>query len=236
MIKFFRHIRKALIAENKFSKYLLYAIGEIILVVIGILIALQINNWQQHRNNNKLEKRYLSNLLSELEKDALAMTITHAKLVKQSETKNPLLDIISTGQPHDSLLKYFALQWRPIYPYTPLKSTFEEMKSSSHLNIIRDDKLREAIIKMYNQYESLDKEEELLLSYFKNLIGVLSERIPNIYDPSEADILKYSKEAQFNNSIRLNGAFFRRELYKKTLDQCKDLLYMLRNYQSEIND
>jgi len=49
MIKFFRKIRQQLLTENKFSKYLLYAIGEIVLVVIGILIALQINNWNIER-------------------------------------------------------------------------------------------------------------------------------------------------------------------------------------------
>lgn len=49
MIKFFRHIRQPLLSENKFSKYLLYAIGEIVLVVIGIPIALQINNWNEQR-------------------------------------------------------------------------------------------------------------------------------------------------------------------------------------------
>ena len=53
MIKFFRKIRKSLLTENRFSKYLLYAIGEIILVIIGILFALQINNWNE---NNKIEK------------------------------------------------------------------------------------------------------------------------------------------------------------------------------------
>jgi len=49
MIKFFRHIRKQLLTENKFSKYLIYAVGEIVLVVIGILIALSINNWNEER-------------------------------------------------------------------------------------------------------------------------------------------------------------------------------------------
>lgn len=47
MIKFFRKIRQRMFTENKFGKYLIYAIGEIILVVIGILIALQINNWNE---------------------------------------------------------------------------------------------------------------------------------------------------------------------------------------------
>jgi len=49
MIKFFRKIRRQLLTENRFSKYLLYAIGEIVLVVIGILIALQINIWNENR-------------------------------------------------------------------------------------------------------------------------------------------------------------------------------------------
>ncbi|WP_273277430.1 DUF6090 family protein [Maribacter polysiphoniae] len=52
MIKFFRRIRQQVLTENKFSKYLLYAIGEIVLVVIGILIALQINNWNEIRKDN----------------------------------------------------------------------------------------------------------------------------------------------------------------------------------------
>ena len=47
MIKFFKKIRQKLLSENQFSKYLIYAVGEIILVVIGILIALQINNWNE---------------------------------------------------------------------------------------------------------------------------------------------------------------------------------------------
>jgi hypothetical protein len=55
MIKFFRKIRQKMLTENKFSKYLIYAIGEIILVVIGILIALQINNWNEARKYKNLE-------------------------------------------------------------------------------------------------------------------------------------------------------------------------------------
>ena len=69
MIKFFRKIRQRLLTENKFSKYLIYAIGEILLVVLGILIALGINNWNQERKNNSLKKSYLENLKVDLQKD-----------------------------------------------------------------------------------------------------------------------------------------------------------------------
>ncbi|WP_242157082.1 DUF6090 family protein [Aestuariivivens sediminis] len=71
MIKFFRKIRQKLLTENKFSKYLLYAIGEIILVVIGILIALSINNWNENLKNNRLKEYYLKSLMEDLSRDTL---------------------------------------------------------------------------------------------------------------------------------------------------------------------
>ena len=67
MIKFFRKIRQKLLTENKTSKYLLYAIGEIVLVVIGILIALWINNENQNYKNRNLANIYLSDFKRDLE-------------------------------------------------------------------------------------------------------------------------------------------------------------------------
>src|SRR5210317_1076892 len=69
MIKFFRHIRKTLLMENKTSKYIKYAIGEIVLVVIGILIALQINNWNEQKKQDRLEKEYYCRLLEDTQQD-----------------------------------------------------------------------------------------------------------------------------------------------------------------------
>ena len=69
MIKFFRHIKRKLISENKFSKYLLYAVGEIILVVIGILIALQINNANEISKEKQQAIKYEQNIISELQSD-----------------------------------------------------------------------------------------------------------------------------------------------------------------------
>ena len=66
MIKFFRQIRQNLLLEGKTGKYLKYAIGEIVLVVIGILIALQINNWNENRLKNKTVKTYLNSLIQDL--------------------------------------------------------------------------------------------------------------------------------------------------------------------------
>lgn len=63
MIKFFRHIRQRMIKENRVSKYLLYAIGEIALVMIGILLALQVNTWNEGRKQTTHEQKVLKELL-----------------------------------------------------------------------------------------------------------------------------------------------------------------------------
>ena len=68
MIKFFRRIRQQLLTENKISKYLLYAVGEIFLVMIGILIALQVNEWNNERNRKKSEQAIIEQLIIDLSK------------------------------------------------------------------------------------------------------------------------------------------------------------------------
>ncbi|PTM09472.1 MAG: hypothetical protein DA407_05815 [Bacteroidetes bacterium] len=69
MIKFFRKIRQNLLMENKTGKYFKYAIGEIVLVVIGILIALQINNWNENRKTNSIKQSYYSQIIFDLDKE-----------------------------------------------------------------------------------------------------------------------------------------------------------------------
>ncbi len=98
MIKFFRRFRRQFLAENKFSKYLIYAIGEIVLVVIGILIALQINNWNE---NNKLEAKkqdYYQQLLEDLNKDKIFVNTTIAKFQAQRKAYKDYLKKFNKSQ------------------------------------------------------------------------------------------------------------------------------------------
>lgn len=73
MIKFFRHIRKNIIMKNQTGKYFKYAIGEIVLVVIGILIALQINNWNEGQKKDTLKKEYKTALINDYVKDTIEL-------------------------------------------------------------------------------------------------------------------------------------------------------------------
>ena len=71
MLRFFRKIRKALVPDNRFGKYFLYATGKIVLVVIGILLALQINNWNENQKKEKLKNSYINSLVNDLTLDTL---------------------------------------------------------------------------------------------------------------------------------------------------------------------
>ena len=86
MIQFFRHIRQQLLVENKTGKYLKYAIGEIVLVVVGILIALSINTWKEQRNNLEKEKYYLTSIKSsiQLSQSELNRVINDAQHISSS--------------------------------------------------------------------------------------------------------------------------------------------------------
>lgn len=79
MLKFFRKIRQQLLTENKVSNYLIYAIGEIVLVVIGILIALQINNWNENTKLEIEETRLLKQLNIEFKNNKKALEVVDMK-------------------------------------------------------------------------------------------------------------------------------------------------------------
>lgn len=94
MIQFFRRIRQNLLHENKFSKYLLYAIGEIILVVIGILLALQINNWNELNKQTAEEEEILISLKEELKNNISVLKASIKENKEYVDHTNYLIDSI----------------------------------------------------------------------------------------------------------------------------------------------
>lgn len=111
MIKFFRHIRQRLVKENKFSKYLFYAIGEIVLVVIGILIALWINNLNIDNQQNKERLTLISNIRQELNENLNQFNYRTELLDDINEKLIKVLNFSatsSTNEPLDSLKSYVS--------------------------------------------------------------------------------------------------------------------------------
>lgn len=149
MIKFFRNVRQKLLSENNFSKYLIYAIGEIILVVIGILIALQINNWNEKEKLKVEEVKFLKNFKKSLLADKEFNDFRFEKYNLTKESISILLNHMEQDLPYQDSLKYHF--GRITNTWTPKINTevFEALKSKD-LNLISDDDLRDKLISYYS--------------------------------------------------------------------------------------
>jgi hypothetical protein len=149
MIKIFRKIRQQMLTENKFSKYLLYAIGEIILVVIGILIALSINNWNEKKKLKVEEVKFLKNFKQSLISDIEFNDFRFDKYELTKESISFLLNHIEQDLQYQDSLKYHF--GRITQTWTPKINTevFEALKSND-LNLISNDGLRDKLVSYYS--------------------------------------------------------------------------------------
>ncbi|MET1258293.1 DUF6090 family protein [Flagellimonas sp. DF-77] len=160
MIQFFRKIRRSLLSENKVSKYLLYAIGEIILVVIGILIALQINNWNEDRKTRKEERTLLISLQNEMAYNI--KELARARKVNNANIKGTgRLIAHMSPRPNDQLSeKELALL---LAASLQEKTEFEPRLSvinSGQLTIITNETLKNALLSIDAKVEHFRENEK----------------------------------------------------------------------------
>lgn len=159
MIKFFRKVRQKLLAENKFSKYLLYAVGEIILVVIGILIALQINNWNETRQIKKVEKEILYVLLEDLNsaKSYSAQYIENEQSYLDIIEKILHNDSIKTVLNNNNTIEYFNKAFWDFEIKIPVINTYSDLKNAGKIAIIQNDSIRDRLSILEANVYNLDK-------------------------------------------------------------------------------
>ncbi len=172
MIKFFRHIRKDLMEKNKTTKYFKYAIGEIILVVIGILIALQINNWNEQRKNLEKEATVLANIHKEFikNKKQLDSVVMRHKIAFSSNSKMISLFPIQSKPEQallDSLSSYLFNSYAG-FTFNPSQSSINALMSTSSFDIITDEKLRNRLISWNDLVEDYKEEEKNARDYTWN--------------------------------------------------------------------
>jgi len=242
VIKFFRRFRQQLLIENKFSKYLLYAIGEIILVVIGILIALSINNWNEARKSSNAEAQALVELLEEFKinyKDLLRVERQKSRAEKNLRNYLDFLndDSIPKNEKNYAFGGIASNTWNMTY------SVLNGLINSGAINNLKNDSLRNLL----NSWDGVKQNYMELQNYYhlvtaKEYQDYLRDRIPsnvllkdstyknygNFSYESEKELeqfamkfvndMKYQnilKSAIFRLYIQLNGIQFLKENHNK---------------------
>jgi len=241
MAKIFRKIRQKLLSENKFSKYLIYAIGEIILVVIGILIALQINNWNQTRKNNNATKEYLVKIKSHTLEDMRildTMTIYRAQLAGQcKKAREYILD--KTEDEHLFLFMSCGVAFADYY-FKPNIGGYEALKNSNYFGKINNTPLDSLLTKYhslvrdiaenersYNEY--VIYQEDYLSTQFDRSLILAAAFIPQDSLKLRAtpqaeyyeDFAEYTASASYRNVINL--AAFQVDAMVYQYNQLKDV-------------
>ena len=172
MIPFFRNIRKKMADDNRPLKYMRYAFGEIILVVIGILIALQINYWNGNRKNNATELIFLKGLILNLDTDITALN----SVISRNNGKISSITYISDlfyeqdeakiGSP----LKNHVLTMWGVEIYSNQSFVFDGIKSSGKLNLIKSDTVLFEILRYYHTSNEFLSVQQLNNSNINNLM------------------------------------------------------------------
>ncbi len=141
-----------MLTENKFSNYLIYAIGEIFLVVIGILIALQINNWNESRKQSITEKEFITSLKNDLKQDKAFIK----RVIKLNEPRIVAYEILNDNlqnlynNDRKSLDSIFKIYFRSQRTFYPISGSYESAESGNQISIFQNKKLVQKVVKLYN--------------------------------------------------------------------------------------
>ena len=172
MIKFFRKIRQQLLSQNRFSKYLIYAIGEIVLVVIGILIALSINSWNNNIQETKELHNFLENIKKNIQEDLVNIDEMKTRRISSIERSEKYTEFVHSEQ--DESTDYeemvtISYQLFKDWTFKSNKSGFEALKNSGFLRKLSSTNLENIINRYYYVVEEILEQERSLNNTIESL-------------------------------------------------------------------
>ena len=172
MFRFFRKIRFKLLDEGYLSKYSYYAIGEILLVVIGILIALQINNWNELRKEHRLEIEYISRIIADLDESIEDNGTRLTNIAERNEALELVVSTLYDKKLDDDNRAEFIRKALYVTGWTQLvviDDTFEELKSTGNMAIIRSSDVRGDINKYLRNKNEYNQTLETANDFLKDV-------------------------------------------------------------------
>jgi hypothetical protein len=196
MIKFFRSIRQKLITEGKIANYLKYAIGEILLVVIGILIALQVNEWNENRKAGIIEKSFLQNVLLDLQKDEKNLNYYQDFFTKRIECLDTLLTYVRNPTKSMGISK-FGMYAEPLF-YSPsptqYATTFESAKSMGTFSSFKNKEILKELSQYYADFTLLENTIISITRIIENVFEPIMYNLPESYITKETGNLVVNEE------------------------------------------
>ena len=224
MIKFFRKIRYDFMKQNKTSKYFKYAIGEIVLVVIGILIALSINNWNEDRKSKIMATEVYSNLLTSLEQDSIEVERTINLLTKSLETQRKL--ILSTSDQYVKDLSQTDMEnmvqeiFSGVMSFFPKTGVYDLITSNNSMDLLQSSEIKSLLINLYDfQYKRYENVDAIIDNKYHYHLGSLIRKkigyIPEYNSESELKVIKNVDRNLFNKH------------YKELVSECQDVYGIL---------
>ena len=240
MIKFFRNIRKNLLNEGKTTRYFKYAIGEILLVVIGILLALQINTKSQMHKDSNEELIILERLHANIKTDTINLKYWLANIqsilddltIIEMEIKDPQLERFSVDL-YESLLRVFSMDLET--------TTWQNLKSTGKISLIKSTFLMDSLQTYYTRFNNVNKSwQEGFKNYNRNILAPKFFEFDDFTFFAPASTIlnndvqrlppyRYGEEVFFRNAVRfrMGGSQSIKKVFEDDFLRATNILKML---------
>lgn len=224
MIKLFRKNRQKMLTKNKFGNYIAYAAGEIILVIVGILIALAINEHSNSEKKVEWRNSYIIQLQDEADRNLKKLTLLDdeaATMLKELDSVFKILLNKDYDNPKLSSKSYFLIISKKFYP---VMITYENLKFSGDLKLFNDLNLRNTISETYETFNPIEKlessEQQAIEAYYENFL-MPKVKFRNMGTSSE----NYGKDIYFENMVltRMTTISQNQEAYSNAIESLKKL-------------
>jgi hypothetical protein len=189
-----------LLSENKFYKYFLYAIGEITLVMIGILLAFQVNSWKEQNDNSHIEKTMMANLNSEFKNNRDKIK---ASRIQYEETEKSIRLLMSfmqftsdklSSQNIDSLLAKSI----DVYDYSPTQNSLTEILASGNLKLITNTSLKTVLLEWSAELNEKEEAWQTLDDFNQNMMLPYLSKNASMRNIDSYSLMKWEEKSKFN--------------------------------------
>lgn len=241
-------MRRPLVKEKGMKKYILYAFGEILLVMVGILLALQVNNWNEDRLARNLERLYLQGLFGEFETNLEELKSNMAVNSYTIEIARRYLDLTgpdASSVPPLLVSSLFDSLLRTSVEYEPSPGVLEDIISSGNLKLLTNDSLRMELSNWKAKLARASRQEQTVLGYRSNIkqilidkgtlrivLSTLIDEDEGRFDDANIDVLEH-KPFENNLSFFIISAISLNEVYYSQLKEINENLLVLIRKQIE---